>query len=40
MDGYLSKPIQPHELFDLVERHLGVPRAGSSLTELAARALK
>jgi CheY-like chemotaxis protein len=23
MDGYLSKPIQPDELFELVERHLG-----------------
>ena len=24
MDAYLSKPIQPDELFDVVERHLGV----------------
>jgi CheY-like chemotaxis protein len=24
MDGYLSKPVQPDELFDVVERHLGV----------------
>jgi CheY-like chemotaxis protein len=24
MDGYLSKPIQPDELFDLVERHAGI----------------
>jgi signal transduction histidine kinase/DNA-binding response OmpR family regulator len=26
MDAYLSKPIQPDELFDVVERHLGAPR--------------
>ena len=24
MDAYLSKPIQPEELFDVIERHLGV----------------
>jgi len=24
MDAYLSKPIQPDELFELIERHLGV----------------
>jgi CheY-like chemotaxis protein len=24
MDGYLSKPIQPDEFFDVIERHLGV----------------
>jgi CheY-like chemotaxis protein len=24
MDGYLSKPVQPDELFDLVERHFSV----------------
>jgi two-component system sensor histidine kinase/response regulator len=24
MDGYLSKPIDPDELFDVIERHLGV----------------
>ena len=30
MDGYLSKPIQPDELFDVVERHL----AASSLHPL------
>ena len=24
MDGYLSKPIEPDEFFDVVERHLGV----------------
>jgi CheY-like chemotaxis protein len=24
MDGYLSKPVQSDELFDVVERHLGV----------------
>ena len=23
MDAYLSKPIQPDEFFDVVERHLG-----------------
>jgi CheY-like chemotaxis protein len=23
MDGYLSKPIDPDELYDVVERHLG-----------------
>jgi signal transduction histidine kinase/CheY-like chemotaxis protein len=40
MDGYLSKPIQPDELFELVDRHLAVPRVGASLTELAVRALK
>jgi len=22
MDGYVSKPVQPDELFELVERHL------------------
>jgi two-component system sensor histidine kinase/response regulator len=26
MDAYLSKPIQPDELFDAVERHLGPSR--------------
>jgi signal transduction histidine kinase/DNA-binding response OmpR family regulator len=25
MDGYLSKPIQPDEFFDVIERHLSVP---------------
>jgi two-component system, sensor histidine kinase and response regulator len=25
MDAYLSKPIQPDELFELVERHVGLP---------------
>ena len=24
MDGYLSKPIQPDEFFDVIERHLSV----------------
>jgi CheY-like chemotaxis protein len=24
MDGYLSKPIDPDELFDVIEQHLGV----------------
>ena len=24
MDGYLSKPIQPDEFFDVIERHLNV----------------
>ena len=24
MDAYLSKPIQPDEFFDVVERHLGL----------------
>jgi hypothetical protein len=23
MDGYLSKPIQPDEFFDVLDRHLG-----------------
>jgi two-component system sensor histidine kinase/response regulator len=27
MDAYLSKPIQPEELFDTIERHLGAPDA-------------
>jgi hypothetical protein len=26
MDGYLSKPIQPEELFDVVEQQFSVPR--------------
>jgi two-component system, sensor histidine kinase and response regulator len=26
MDGYLSKPIEPDELFDIVERHLDTSR--------------
>jgi CheY-like chemotaxis protein len=24
LDGYLSKPIDPDELFDVIDRHLGV----------------
>ena len=28
MDAYITKPIQPEELFDVVERHLGASRAG------------
>jgi CheY-like chemotaxis protein len=24
MDGYLSKPLQPDEFFDVIERHLNV----------------
>ncbi len=35
MDGYLSKPIQPDQLFDLVERHLGVASVPSSPPTLA-----
>ena len=29
MDGYLSKPIQPDELFEIVERHLSTEHAES-----------
>jgi two-component system sensor histidine kinase/response regulator len=35
MDAYLSKPVQPDELFELVERHLGVstvPVSGPTLS--------
>ncbi len=32
MDGYLSKPIQPDEFFDIVERHLGVSAAAAPAT--------
>jgi len=28
MDAYLSKPIHRDELFDIVERYLGVTKAG------------
>jgi signal transduction histidine kinase/CheY-like chemotaxis protein len=34
MDGYLSKPIQPDELFDLIERHLGVAGGAHSHAHL------
>jgi CheY-like chemotaxis protein len=30
MDGYVSKPIQPEELFGIVERHLGISRVVES----------
>jgi two-component system, sensor histidine kinase and response regulator len=30
MDGYLSKPIEPDELFDIVERHLETSRVAVS----------
>jgi CheY-like chemotaxis protein len=30
MDAYLSKPIQPDELFELIERHLGVSNVPAS----------
>jgi two-component system, sensor histidine kinase and response regulator len=35
MDGYLSKPIQPDELFDLVERHAGISSVPISRPTLA-----
>jgi hypothetical protein len=25
MDAYLAKPVRPDELFDLIDRHAGVP---------------
>jgi CheY-like chemotaxis protein len=30
MDAYLSKPVQPDELFELVERHLGGSRVAGA----------
>jgi CheY-like chemotaxis protein len=35
MDAYLSKPIQPDELFDVIERHLGVPSVPASRPTLS-----
>jgi two-component system sensor histidine kinase/response regulator len=35
MDGYLSKPIDPDELFDVVERHLGVSTGPASRPTLS-----
>jgi len=37
MDAYLSKPIQPEELFDLIERRLGVSSGPLPLPTLSAR---
>ena len=34
LDGHLSKPIKPNELFDIVEHHLGVSRAGPAASTL------
>jgi two-component system sensor histidine kinase/response regulator len=34
MDAYLSKPIQPDELFELIERHLGVSTVAVSSAAL------
>jgi len=36
MDAYLSKPIQPEELFDLIERRLGVSGSPASRPTLSA----
>jgi signal transduction histidine kinase/CheY-like chemotaxis protein len=38
MDAYLSKPIQPDELFDLVERYLGACRSAADNPEVTERA--
>ncbi len=35
MDAYLSKPIQPGKLFEIVERYLGVSRPPASRTRLS-----
>jgi signal transduction histidine kinase/DNA-binding response OmpR family regulator len=35
MDAYLSKPIQPDELFDVVERHLDASRIAESRSRLS-----
>ena len=37
MDAYLSKPIQPDELFELVERHLGLSSGLDSRATLTLR---
>jgi CheY-like chemotaxis protein len=37
MDGYLSKPIDPDELFDVVERHLGVSSVPATRPTLSRR---
>jgi CheY-like chemotaxis protein len=37
MDAYLSKPIQPDELFDVIERHLGASRVPVSRPTLSLR---
>jgi signal transduction histidine kinase/DNA-binding response OmpR family regulator len=36
MDGYLSKPIRPEEFFDVIERHLNVPRLSGRTSSLSA----
>ena len=40
MDAYLSKPIQPDELFDVVERHLRPERPRCSSDVIVARGLR
>jgi two-component system sensor histidine kinase/response regulator len=35
MDGYLSKPIDPDELFDVVERHLDAAKAAPNYRRAA-----
>jgi signal transduction histidine kinase/DNA-binding response OmpR family regulator len=35
MDAYLSKPIQPDELFELIERHRGLPRVAVASATLS-----
>ena len=37
MDGYLSKPIQPDELFEIIERHLHPSNVPASRTTLSPR---
>jgi two-component system sensor histidine kinase/response regulator len=37
MDAYLSKPIQPDELFDVIERHLGISSVPASHSTLSLR---
>ena len=32
MDGYVSKPIEPDEFFDVIERHLDVSSAPSTVS--------
>ncbi|HEV3214080.1 MAG TPA: response regulator [Vicinamibacterales bacterium] len=38
MDAYLSKPIQPGELFDVIERYLGISGDPVSRATLSLRA--
>jgi signal transduction histidine kinase/CheY-like chemotaxis protein len=37
MDGYLSKPVQPDELFDIVQRHLHISSVPGSRTAAASK---